>query len=141
MTYVYLKCFVMLRSRECPSSSSCMLPSHITLFNVSDNPRSNPGVWVLPLVPIDEALPPCNPRVRGPAATKNNVVLSIKKVSRVARVQLHRLESLVLGEVGGGPLPDAAHVTLTAKLVAEVGDGHGVPIVEGCICVRQIDEQ
>lgn len=118
-----------------------MYPSHSTLLNVPNNPGSNPGVRVLPLVPIHEALPPRDPRVRGPTATKNHVVLSIKEVSRVARVQLHRLEPLVLGEVGGGPLPDAAHVTLARKLVAEVGDGHGVPVVERRVCVRQIDEQ
>lgn len=39
------------------------------------------------------------------------------------------------------PLPEPAHVSLPAELVAVLGDGHGMPVLEADIGRFEVDEE
>lgn len=107
--------------------------------NISHQPGCCPRVRIVPLVPIDEALPSCNPRYSRPAPTEDDVVLPVEKVGRVARVQIHGLESRMWRDSCRRPLPQAAHVSLTAE-VAVSSHGSGMPVGKADICASQVDE-
>lgn len=115
-------------------------PGQPTL-HIPNKPGTNPGVGILPLVPVHKALPPRNARVRRPRATQNNIVLAVEEVGRVRGVQGHGLEALV-GEQGrAGPLPRAAHLTLAGEAATTVGDGDGVPVTEADVGFAEVDVQ
>lgn len=63
------------------------------------------------------------------------------KLTTVSRVQLHRLESLILLQRRASPLPKASHAALSGELVAVLGDGHGVPVIEAHVRLLEVDEE
>jgi len=108
--------------------------------NISHKSGSGPRIRIVPLIPIDKALPSRYPRNSGPAASKNDVVLSIEEVGCIARVQIHGLESKMWREDCRCPLPQAAHIGLTVKLIVARHES-GMPVGKANICATQVDEQ
>lgn len=63
------------------------------------------------------------------------------KLTTVSGVQLHWLESLILLQRRASPLPKASHAALAGELVAVLGDGHGVPVIEAHVRLLEVDEE
>lgn len=124
------------------SHSSIILPSNHrpSLSNIPHNPRPGPNKRIPPLIPIHKRPSARNPRHSRPASPKHNIMLLIKEVLAIRRVQRHRAVSLVYPERRGGPLPEPAKVALTAELArfgrgriefcGGAGDGAGMPACE-----------
>lgn len=110
-------------------------------LRIPHNSRSRPRKRIISLIPIHEALPPRNPRMGGPRTAQHDIMLPIKEISRVSRVQLHGLKPFVACERGTGPLPHAAHLTLADEVRASRCDGLGVPVAEADIGTREVDEE
>ena len=70
-----------------------------SVFGISDEPGSAPHIRVVTLVPVDEALPTGNARYRGPTAAEADIVLAVEKVSGVARIEVHGLETRVWSQI------------------------------------------
>lgn len=101
-----------------------------------------------------QGFPPCDPRVRSPRATEDDLVLLVEEVgcksifksakkehldlpsclgierTGVAWIQGHGLKTLPLSERGAGPLPDAAYIALAAESVPFRSHRDGVPVLE-----------
>lgn len=79
--------------------------------------------------------------MRGPRAAQHDIVLVVKEVRRVQRVQGHGLEALVAPQRGARPLPDAAHLGLAGEDVAAGRHRHGVPVLEADVGAGEVEEQ
>lgn len=88
-----------------------------------------------------QGLAPSNTWMSSPGATQYNVVLGIKEVRSVRRVQRHRLEPLVLHQLRAGPLPHAAQLTLPSQLVATRSHGDWMPMPEPDIRALKVGEK
>lgn len=95
------------------SHSSCHqvpIPTH--LLNIPHQPRSNPSIRIIPLIPIHKAPAPRNPRVCRPRTTQHNIMLIVKEICRIQRIQLHWFEPVMSTQRGRGPFPYASHASL-----------------------------
>lgn len=79
------------------------------LLQISHKSRACPRVRIVPLIPVDEALPPSNARMCSPRAAQYNIVLLVEEIGRVSWVQRHGLETLMATEWRARPLPDTAN--------------------------------
>jgi hypothetical protein len=128
------------------SGSPRPLPEHhpsspISHLDVPHQTGTNPRIPVLPLIPVHEAPPPRDPRMRRPRPAQHDVVQAVEEVGRVARVHGHRAEALPRLQRRRGPLPRAAEVRLAREAVALVGDGRRVPGPEGGGCGGEVDKR
>lgn len=109
-------------------------------LHISHQPCRCPRIGIIPLIPIDKALPSRNPRHSRPAPPENDVVLPVEEISRVPRIQIHGLESSVWCDGCRSPLPEASHVSLTAEIGGS-GHGSGMPVGKADVCAIQVDEE
>lgn len=79
--------------------------------------------------------------MRRPRTAQHDVVLLVKEVGRVARVDAHGAEPFVRPQDGAGPLPDAAELALAGEGAAVGGYGNGVPVEEAGVGVAEIGEE
>ena len=82
---------------------------HTFLLQISHKSRARPQVRIVPLIPVDETLPPRNTRMCRPRAAQYNIVLLVEEIGRVSWVQRHGLETLMATEWRARPLPDTAN--------------------------------
>lgn len=105
-----------------------------------------------------QSRPPSDPGMCSPRAAQHNVVLPIKeigyidiseriyiyinaKLTSIARIYIHRLKTLVLGQWRAGPLPYSAQLALAGEFVAIGSYGDRVPVFEADIGSRKVDKQ
>lgn len=64
----------------------------------------------------------------------------IEEIGRIARVQVHSLESWMWSDSCRCPLPQTTHVSLTVEIGAS-SHGSRVPVREADVCAGQVDEK
>lgn len=62
-------------------------------------------------------------------------------LTTVGRIQLHWLESLLLLQCRACPFPDTSHFCLSSELTAQMGNRHGMPMLEANIRITEINER
>lgn len=126
-------------------------------LKIGDHTCTSPDVRVVALVPIHtvivsavsamiaqkhlQRLAAGNARYSRPGSTKCDVVLSVKEIGCVSRIQLHRLKAVMLVQHSTGPLPNTAQVRLAAELIALLGYRDRMPVLETHVGPFKIDEE
>jgi len=108
--------------------------------NITNQPSSAPHIRIIPLVPIHKGLPESDSRHSRPTSAQTDIVLVIEEVGSVPGIQVHCFKPFVRSQGGTSPLPQSTNVSLTAEPGA-VGDGGGMPVVEGDVGILHVDEE
>ena len=124
---------------SCESPSSRFFQTDL-LSNISDKSGCTPHIWIVALIPIDKCLSPSDSGNSSPATSEANVVFAVKKVGRVAGIQVHGLESVIWRKWCTGPFPQPAYICLASERAA-VGDRLRGPSLEANRTVVEIDKE
>jgi hypothetical protein len=68
-------------------------------------------------------------------------VLSVKEISRVARVHGHGRKPIPRRQHGAGPFPDTAQLGLASQTIAATRHGDGVPMLEANIGAVEVGKE
>jgi hypothetical protein len=63
------------------------------------------------------------------------------ELTAIRRVELHRLEPILLLQRRASPFPKTSHVSLAGELAAVLGDWHGVPVFEPYVRPGEVHEE
>lgn len=119
-----------------PARKYCELGRHIP-----DESGRAPNIGIIPLVPVDKSLLHGDAQNSRPATAETNIMLAIEEVGGIARVQVHRLESIVWRQRCASPFPKTTKITLSAEAVAVARDRRGMPVAESYIAIGKLDEE
>lgn len=76
-----------------------------------------------------------------PRSAKHNIMLAVEEIRRICRIELHRLESLMLLQHGASPFPNTTQLGLTRELVPVRCHRNRVPVFENHIRGLEVDKE
>ena len=107
---------------------------------VADQSGCAPDVWIVSLIPVDEALTSGDARNSRPASSEAYVVLAVEEVCRISWVEIHGFESLMSSQWRARPFPETSSVALSTQCLF-VSDCSGMPVAESDIETIKVNEE